>query len=157
MDDTQLLTLAGVLVATMFGLLTAVLGWIGTITLNGKPVQATESKMVSFTRDMAAASGTVSVTGVGFQPTKITFLWGVDGAVYHGSGVAAGTQGAYSCVYAAGLTFTDLGLISIMQMTTDQSTYQYGVVTATADGFDVAWVKAGAPTGTLGLKAICER
>lgn len=116
-------------------------------------------KLVAFTRDMTAASGTESNTSVGFKSKKITFQWGIDGTIYHGAGEALPPGGCYSIVYAGGLTATDLIAgtgYAILQYTTDISTYQLGVVVVTATGFDITWIKGGTPTGTLRINAVCE-
>ena len=110
----------------------------------------------TFTRDTALATGTQAITGVGFTPIGCFFFvneqagaetsWGFDdgttrGALYDHSGVTAdtfaNTDNAILVEQSSGLTYT----------ATIQS--------FDGDGFTLAWVRSGAPTGTITIKFAC--
>lgn len=117
---------------------------------------ALQSKVITATRDMAAASGTVAYTGVGFVPTSITAFGIIQSSFSFGIGFADSAkaeQGIFQ--YGANVLYTDPALISIA---TGAGTQQYCTVSSyDADGFSLAWTKQGSPTGTAELRFICYR
>jgi tartrate dehydratase beta subunit/fumarate hydratase class I family protein len=105
-----------------------------------------------FTRDMALASGTQSIAGLPFKPSMIYFYGadaGATGIMCLGSAQDGGNVGGMfdnENVTAGSYNFSG----SDLQFQTTGAIQYTGNVTAyNSDGFDIAWVRAGAPTGTL--------
>lgn len=108
--------------------------------------------LISFTRDPAAATGSVSYTGLGFKPTSlmafssngtvnISFVGFCDYALTQYGHGSVGTQvgGAWSAE-----TFPDAALL----VPGINAAYHKGVVTSyDIDGFTVSWTKIGGPGG----------
>lgn len=123
---------------------------------------ATSKAMKVFTRDMTAASGDVSYTGIGFIPTFITIVAGAEGS-------AAASWGAYdgttqNCIRqipvtdASGLAHMEQAATIIHLKPSTAANQQTAIVkTFDADGFTLTWTKTGTPTGTANLMAICYR
>lgn len=115
------------------------------------------SKIISTTRDMTAASGDVSYTGVGFTPTALICLSNVDaGTNTHSIGVAdSALAEAHLGRLANGNNYTEALLLTAE---TSSNNYQTAVVkTFDADGFTLTWAKTNSPTGTLKLTFLCFR
>jgi len=108
----------------------------------------TRFKIGSFTRDVSAAAGDVSETGIGFTPAAIIFIgtvntttkafWGFDnetarGCIYYRASDYSYDTPSYSLVYDDGSGNTHKGKIKSFD----------------ADGFTITWAKVGSPTGTL--------
>ena len=112
--------------------------------------QASSAKYYSgaFTRDMTAATGSVSYTGVGFTPKALIVMSAVDGsATASWTFITATTDGGIG-QFASGGAFGSAAGVSIYA---DLSNHQTGILTAFgADGFTLSWTKVGSPTGTAG-------
>jgi hypothetical protein len=104
----------------------------------------------SFTINTATATGTQSVTGVGFAPTVLIFIAcqdasdeysiGWDDATNKGSIAYDGTDWNISTSYS----------INDLESAAGAGAYYQGVVNSMdSDGFTVGWTRTGAPTGTL--------
>lgn len=142
------------------------IGTVGSILISSGSAaawQSTRFKVLTVTRDLSTASGTVAYTGVGFQPKAIVFMGLVSGGarmmigfddltadgsgqvvMYDNSGDAAGT---YDYIATESIAFF-----------TASGTRQYGHVSTTgSDGFSIAWTKQGTPTGTAIIIAFCIR
>lgn len=98
-------------------------------------------KVGTFTRAMAAATGTVSYTGVGFKPTLILFSAGYFG----GTGLWFGaTDGSDALANSLG-TSTD-ACISLLETA---GKYQTAVISSfDDDGFTLSWTRTGATTAS---------
>lgn len=113
-----------------------------------------ESKVVTFTRDMTAASGNQSVTGVGFVPRSILFFGGITSSftfasVVGSSGIAGG---------ASNDAINGAGINASIFLRVQNSTSQAGQIASfDADGFTITWSKGGLPTGTATIYALCLR
>jgi hypothetical protein len=106
-----------------------------------------------FTRDMTLASGTQSITGIGFKPSKADFHAVVNDAQWnYSTGFDTGIQrnaiialpnhpGAY--------TYTSISSISVYTDATLSNRSSGYVSSWDADGFTITWTKAGTTTGTL--------
>ena len=105
-------------------------------------------KVGSFTRNVATASGTAAVTGVGFTPKAIIFGSGMTASsVGSCIGVDDGTtRGGFQFVSPNNFLST---AFSIYVAPTATSDYNTGIVsTFDVDGFTISWTKVGSPTGT---------
>jgi len=107
----------------------------------------------SLSRDMASASGTVSITGVGFTPKKVTFLAQVSTTLISSHGVSDGTGNIckYTQTNGDNRVNTAVCIAGVIATATQSAT-----CTMTSDGFDLVWTKANSPTGTLVVAYIAE-
>lgn len=117
------------------------------------PVSSTS---VTFTRDMTTATGTQAVTGVGFTPTAIIFVYAVSGTVQEGIGFADSSKTGRNRNY---LTPTGwfVGTQAISASVSSGNSQVGDVSTYDSDGFTISWTKTGSPTGTLTVYALCLR
>ena len=103
-------------------------------------------KFGSFTRDMTAASGNVSYTGLGFRPRGLIIQGGVDQStlvLFMGMTDFAG-KSSIQCQSGALATLRILN--SYIVYLGDAAGSQYvDTPTADADGFTFNWMKSGTP------------
>ena len=104
------------------------------------------------TRDLAAASGDVSYTGYGFQPSGLIIIAYTAG---EGSGGSIGSSEpalAEHCLCSVSGTWTVGVSANIIKFALTDGKGQTAVVkTYDADGFTLTWTKALLPTGTANL------
>jgi len=115
------------------------------------------SKVVTFDRDMTTASGDVSYTGVGFQPTAVIAFSAISSTYTRSFGIIdSGKSGLVILERTEGSMYiSDNRLI---QAHTAFGDYQYARVKSyDADGFTLTWTKGGSPTGTLDAGVLCFR
>lgn len=132
---------------------TTVSALAGTFLLGG-------AKIVTFSRNMATASGTQAVTGVGFTPRYIEFdAANGDEASGFSNGCADGTSNM--CMYGnrgGGVGFTEVSTTECIRITGSAGQRLGSVLTSfDADGFTVTHTKVGAATGTAAVIAKCFR
>lgn len=114
------------------------------------------AKAVTFTRDMTTATGTQAVTGVGFTPTAIVFVYTISGTAQEGVGFSDSSKAGRNRNYLSP-TGWFVGAQAI-SASVSSGNYQIGdVSTYDSDGFTISWTKAGSPTGTLTVYALCLR
>jgi hypothetical protein len=120
------------------------------------PGVAQRVKLITATRDLTAASGVVSYTGVGFRPRAVIALVAVIG----GFRWAAGFQGSIvddgGVIYQYAASTMAQGT-QFLRIDSGGGTEQYidTIDSYDADGFTVTWTKAGLPTGTAQLMFLC--
>jgi len=122
--------------------------------------QVTLSAARKFSRDRTLASGDVSYTGVGFQPTSIIIFGGVDGTSVASWGMADVNKNNFCISLNASAKIDVSGFTySLLVMLIDAiGTYQQAILKSyDPDGFTLTWTKGGSPTGTAYLTAICFR
>lgn len=108
----------------------------------------TSSEQLRITRDMTAASGDVSYTGVGFAPKCLIVFAFIDGSSLTSHGTSSGLSNYGS--YKTGDGTVQNTVNRLIQAMLDGANYQYATIKSLdADGFTLSWVKGGAPTGTL--------
>lgn len=139
---------------------TAALGTNTTQVATTAFVQAAKTafKVVSFTRVMSLATGSQSVTGVGFTPRFIEFSTGIVGGSAFGSiGSSDGTtHNAAETSFAASSVYPQVGMAGIQRDAA--AAYQsFTVSSMDSDGFTIAWTKSGSPTATATVLATCFR
>jgi len=117
--------------------------------LEGISSSGGQVKVGSFTRDMTASSGSVSYTGVGFQPKCVVFVSAID-TTSMSVGFDDGTS--HYCVrgvsYGGTVLFNRVGSNSIDIATSFVDQQQGKGTSLDSDGFTITWTKGGSPTGT---------
>lgn len=108
-------------------------------------------KVDFFTRDIALASGTQEVTGVGFLPKAVILFatseavgeasWGLDDGANHFS--------LFDMHNTASNTFKRITSQSIRIWVSSTNYYDGYVSSWGSDGFTMTWTKNGSPTGTV--------
>jgi len=114
------------------------------------PEWAAGIKIGTFTRDLAAASGDVQITGVGFKPSHVIFLLSPpSGGATHASWGFSNATLNYGVVFYNNtiLPSSDYGASCIVGVPASGN-YQIAIVkTMDADGFTLTWTKTVSPTG----------
>lgn len=145
----------------LFGDVTLTGGSNITLTQSGKDISivaALSSKIITFTRDMTAATGNVAYTGVGFQPTSLIVL--ADVSTAQGS---IGFSDSSKAVYcwekdADGNIYTVANALVYLTNTTVGNRQQIdSIVSYDSDGFTVNWAKTGSPTGTANIRVLAYK
>lgn len=125
---------------------------------NGLLVAHAGVKVGQFTRDLSLASGNQSVAGVGFKPVAVIFISAVDSVVGQAS------WGFFDASTGNGITdhgavvadqYQISGAINIQTGT--GNSYSGALSSFDADGFTIAWTKAGSPTGTAYINYLAFR
>ena len=123
--------------------------------------------IIGSTRDLTAASGSVSYTGVGFKPRGLVFLGATEVAYMTSVGILSG-------VSAAPATDTQVSLINNHAVTANSwnvitnnicrfletgSVYHSGsVASLDSDGFTISWTRVGSTAaGTATFRVLCIR
>ena len=114
------------------------------------------SKLIYATRDMAAATGDVEYTGVGFTPTAIICFHVLDATAMVGWGFADSAKSNRQTFRDPNTNFyqTENFIYEVATAGNSQTTV---VKTYDADGFTLTWTKTGTPTGTIQLVFLCFR
>jgi hypothetical protein len=98
------------------------------------------------TYDLSTASGSVTITGVGFTPKSVDFIVNVDGSARSSTGFSDGTT--HRCMNSNNAA-TWSASASAWRIYTDGLNFVDATVSAFgADGFTMAITKTGTPTGT---------
>jgi len=114
-----------------------------------------ETKVITFTRDLTAASGTVGYTGVGFQPTAIILFLSepTTGRKSWGVGDVDKTNHTLMERYDGTLSIRTTWIGQIW--TTLDDVHRAKISSYDADGFTLEWEKEDSPTGTATGIALC--
>lgn len=114
------------------------------------------SKIITATRDLAAASGDVNYPGVGFVPTSILCIANVDNSFKFSIGMVDVSRVSKSIApSAANFMWAGSTFITVSNAV---DTAQTAILKSfEADGFVLTWTKLGSPTGTLQLSFLCFR
>ena len=112
----------------------------------------------SFTRDTSIASGTQSITGIGFTPKAVIFMgvqnasreasWGFD---------ISSAQSVLADDPSSAGTYTQSDGYSIFDYETPNVEYGGEISSLDSDGFTITWTRVGTPTGTYNVKYIAFR
>lgn len=112
-------------------------------------------KVGSFTRDLTATSGTVTITGVGFTPKSIMLNWAVSGGLQFGSGFGDGTNQSAAYFTSAGVL--DQANDRVIMFNQGAGGSQIATLSSfNSDGYVLGWTKAGSPTGSGLVQYICH-
>lgn len=123
------------------------------------PEWASGMKLGTFTIDTATASGDQVITGVGFKPSNIIFLAGVNATTQFSIGFSNGTLN-YCILNYHGVAATQWAITTLYCLFFKQAVdvdYLGTVAALGADGFTITWVKNGAKTGTATILYIAFR
>jgi len=122
------------------------------------PEWATGVKIITFTRNIAAADGDVAYTGVGFKPSCVIFMAIVNGTTKHSIGYDALSNGLGVLIaYGAASSWINDAAKSIT-LHDGSAANQYGYIkTFDADGFTITYGHDGSPTGIATIYALCFR
>jgi hypothetical protein len=123
------------------------------LTDGGSPVTASSTGITigSFSKNIGDASGTLAITGVGFQPTVVMFFATVSG----GTGFSVGSSdlttesGFYSNQAATDNTWGNITAETIMMERGSGMQYKGDVNSMDSDGFTIGWTKVGSISGTM--------
>ena len=123
--------------------------FVGSLITSGSGSQV---NVGTFNIDLSTATGTsISVTGVGFQPSKIFFYTGEAGNAGVGHTVGVDDGSTRACIYRNNVNnqqFTSSYSIKYDNGSNDQDIY---VNSFDADGFTLNNTKVGSPSGTLNV------
>lgn len=115
------------------------------------------SKIITSSRDMTAATGSVAYTGVGFVPTSIHAIYYISGTLTVGHGFCDSARTGHS-VGTDATAWNSRGGAQIINAFTGTTNSQQATVSSfDADGFTLSWTKGGTPTGTLALAFLCYK
>jgi len=98
-----------------------------------------------FTRDTAAADGTVSYTGFGFRPSKVHLIAVTASTLETSDGFDDGTNHYCRTLHTTSNWTTDMTHSIVLYQTA--AIYVVGTVTMLQDGISITWVKTGAKVG----------
>lgn len=113
------------------------------------------SKVKSETRDLAAASGDVSYTGYGIQPTCLIAFGCISGSDdVFSLGIADSAIAEQCIIQTYTPVYEDSGAIFIKIDHSSGNRQQAVVKTYDVDGHTDTWVKTGSPTGTIAFKVL---
>lgn len=123
------------------------------------PAWGATVKIGTFTYDLTTASGTQAITGVGFQPTAVFFVGGKNGSSGVGFGLDDGTNriGVFDDNVDSAGTYVVTTSNSLAIATAAGANQQANITSFGADGFTLAWVKTGSPTGTATIGYLALR
>lgn len=108
-------------------------------------------KIGTLTRDMTAASGNVSYTGVGFKPRKVIFIANrsSDSVASIGFDDTSVLGAIYNAHSASANTWGNATTVSIFAEQGGGNQHTGKIVSLDADGFTLTWTKVSSSTGTL--------
>lgn len=123
-------------------------------------VPGLQSKVLTITRDLTVATGSVGYTSVGFRPTTCTATGRVAASITQNVnifGVSDSALGQTSTYIAANVVDTTSGRIITSFDASGTSGQTFAITSYDADGFTGTWTKTGAPTGTFTGYVTCYR
>lgn len=111
-------------------------------------------KVGNTTYDLATATGTQAITGVGFKPSAIIIFGALDDSDVMALGVYDGTA-----IYGLYHDYTVKYFVSPnLSFVVSSGNYQVATISALgADGFTLSWTKTGTPTGALKIAYLAMR
>lgn len=118
-------------------------------------------KIINLTRVLSVASGNVSYTGTGFQPSAIHFLAGLTGNASTPWASVGFSDGSLNSMLAPFLgtgpgnfmETVNAGVIS--DNATGTNFQSFVVASMDSNGFTLTWTKVGTPTSTAAVSALC--
>lgn len=133
--------------------------FLKTLGASADPVWADALSQVvqgTFSRDIATASGSQAITGLGFQPKAIILIGVVDSGA---SCWGLATASSDNCIFrrpSDGAMFTGTGILQFQNNATPDQAYAT-LASFDADGFTLTWTKQNSPTGTANIHYLAVR
>lgn len=119
-----------------------------TSDIQGGVLNLLHRSIGSFTRDMAAASGDVAYTGLGFSPDEVTFISWLAVASFS---VGFDKQDERANISERVVSTRDGDAVKSIWIYEDGTKMQSGfILSLDADGFTITWVKIGVPNAVNG-------
>jgi hypothetical protein len=118
-----------------------------------------KSKLITITRDLTAATGSVAYTGMGFQPTSCFATGDVSGSITQYTNIfsmADSARSAAGAALGASVVVTSTFFVNLID-STGLNAQQAVVTSYDADGLTLTWTKTGTPTGTSTIYIMCYR
>ena len=113
------------------------------------------TKVISSTRDLSAATGTVAYTGAGFTPSNVFQLSGINFSIMS-RGFADKDRTGRCITNPSGSGSQSYVYPSFIYLETGAGAQQNGSISSyDSDGFTISWTKGGAPTGVATLEFLC--
>ncbi len=112
-------------------------------------------KVIEATRDMTVASGTQSITGIGFKPSAIILLATIGASAKMSIGIGTALNSLQICGYSTGY-YTYANGIALLRI--DASNYNFAnLISMDSDGFTLDWTTVGSQTGTAYMRILAFR
>jgi len=109
-------------------------------------------KSGTFTRATSTATGTQAITGVGFKPVYIYFMYDDSGAAWEGGyGWTTGASENYGCQNTT-IQVTAAYCVYYNAAFGGSNIYTAVLSSFDSDGFTLSWTKTGSPTATLNVR-----
>ena len=123
----------------------------GDITVQDEAVILPLTFMGSFTRDLTVADGTQGITGIGFRPSYVHFIAGINVNAAVSFGFDNGVTGQLMANYHNNTanTFTRNSTRSIRAVVSNPDDYDGFISSMDIDGFTITWDRVNAPSGSL--------
>lgn len=126
--------------------------------MSGFITLVTAPKVITITRDLTVASGSVAYTGAGIRPRALIATGGIAGGPAYAlrCGIAASAGGAGAAfLYTTGAgDNVNTNFIACYDSTAALG-QQAVVASYDADGFTLTWTKVSTPTGTATFYVMC--
>lgn len=127
-------------------------------TINGTIIRnyTAHYKVGSFTRNTTVASGTQSITSIGFKPSEVDFIASGQPGNFFSTGYDDGVNSVVLANYTPSGKFYIITGLSIWAVNDSSNQYYAHVQSMDTDGFTLVWTKAGNPllgTMTVGYNA----
>lgn len=118
-----------------------------------------QSKYVTFSYNLATASGSQSITGVGFKPSTLIIVGFVNSTNSVAVGFAdAGGAGAAVTWYGSNLGTGGAHPFEMFLANGAGTDFAAGNISSyDSDGFTISWTKSGSPTGTVTWSVLALR
>lgn len=114
------------------------------------------SKIITFTRDMAAANGDVDYAVTDFIPSSLIGIAAIDGAFTFSIGMADSSK-AVSQMESTSATAMEQLNTALFTIVVSAGNFQSAIVKTYGTTLTLTWTKTGSPTGTAKIAIICFR
>jgi len=155
-NETRLPTALGAADANLIGALSKIANAKLFVNAAGNGFEYNKGvKLLTATWDMATASGSQAITGVGFKPSALIIF--ADISITAQASWGFGDASVRAAIYAYGGNFNDSNGV-VVYLKTNDSNYNYATIASIdSDGFTLNWTKVGSQTGTAYMKILAIR
>lgn len=120
------------------------------------PIYVLQTKVVYLTRDLAAASGDVATTGIGFRPITMLAVACVPAFPKSSWGFSDLFRDEH-CLYIQATDYFQVSSTSLIRIGTTTASQNAVVKSYDPDGFTLTWTKILTPTGIVNICILCLR